>query len=305
MRLVIGLGGNALLRRGERADFAVQQRNLATATDTLAAVAREHEAVIVHGNGPQVGLLALESAADRRLERPYPLDALVAETQGMIGYWLAGALGTALPGREVVAVLTRTRVDADDPAFARPAKFIGSGYDRTRADRLAADRGWALHQDGHRWRRVVPSPEPREVLELASVRLLLDSGAIVIAAGGGGIPVTANGHPHGVEAVVDKDLVAALLATELGADTLLLLTDVPAVQRDFGTPRATPITEATAQELAALGLPDGSMGPKVEACRRFLAHGGRLAAIGALDEAAAVLTGRAGTRILAAKERTP
>ncbi|WP_216207350.1 carbamate kinase [Amycolatopsis aidingensis] len=299
-RLVIGLGGNALLRRGQRADAAVQQANLADAAGALAELAAVHEVVLVHGNGPQVGMLALESGADTALDRPYPLDALVAETQGMIGYWLAAALDARLPGREVAAVLTRTLVDAADPAFARPTKFIGPGYERAEARALAAAHDWSLRRDGHSWRRVVPSPEPRGIAELATIRTLLEAGNVVIAAGGGGVPVAvdAAGHRRGVEAVVDKDLAAALLADRLAADFLLLLTDVPAVYRDFGTPAARPVAAATPAELALLGLPDGSMGPKVEACRRFLAAPGRGAAIGALPEAVAVLAGTTGTTVL-------
>ncbi|GAB3490159.1 carbamate kinase [Amycolatopsis cihanbeyliensis] len=299
-RLVIGIGGNALLRRGQRADAAVQQANLTVAVGSLAGLAAEHDVVLVHGNGPQVGMLALETSADRALERPYPLDVLVAETQGMIGYWLAAALGTALPGREVAAVLTQTLVDAEDPAFAWPTKFIGPGYDRAEAATVVAAHGWDLRRDGRQWRRVVPSPEPRDVAELGTIRRLVQAGAVVIAAGGGGVPVAvdADGNRRGVEAVVDKDLAAALLAERLDADALLLLTDVPAVYRDFGTPSARPVTEATAADLERLGLPDGSMGPKVEACRRFLTEQGRAAAIGELADAAAILAGTAGTRVL-------
>lgn len=299
MRIVAGLGGNALLRRGQRPDDATQRENLRTAVHGLAAIADGNELLVVHGNGPQVGLLALESAADPTLTHPYPLDVLVGETQGMIGYLLAGALGPALDDRAVAVLVTRTTVDPADPAFAHPTKFIGPGYDRREAARLATGHGWQLRSDGEQWRRVVASPEPRSVVELPIVRRLLDSGAVVIAGGGGGIPVVrrADGRLEGVEAVVDKDLVAALLAIRLQADALLLLTDVPGVYRDFGGPGAELIAEASARELVALGLPEGSMGPKVDACRRFVAERDGLAAIGALGQAEDVLAHRAGTRV--------
>ncbi|SHF70006.1 carbamate kinase [Streptoalloteichus hindustanus] len=298
MRVVAALGGNALLRRGQRPDHAVQMENVRAAAAALAGLAREHEVLVVHGNGPQVGMLALESAADRDLERPYPLDVLVAETQGMIGYWLVNALHAELPDREVVAVLSRTAVDPDDRAFAHPTKFIGPQYPRAEAERLAADRGWELRPDGRAWRRVVPSPEPTGIPETAVLRRLLADGCLVVTGGGGGTPVAldAEGRPRGVEAVVDKDLVAALLATQLDADALLLLTDVPGVLRGFGSPAPELVARASAAELAELDLPAGSMGPKVEACARFARTGG-LAAIGQLTRARDVLAGRAGTRV--------
>ncbi|PXY19415.1 carbamate kinase [Prauserella muralis] len=299
MRIVAALGGNALLRRGQRAEHTLQQQNVRRAVRALAPLATEYELVVVHGNGPQVGMLALESAADRDLDQPYPLDVLVAETQGMIGYWLAEALSAALPGREVVTLVTRTVVDGNDPAFARPVKFIGPGYGETAAGTLAADRGWTLRRDGRRWRRVVPSPEPVAVVERPVIARLAAEGVVVVAGGGGGVPVAAgdDGTLRGVEAVVDKDLTAALLAGELKADALLLLTDVPAVLRGFGTAHPEPIARASVAQLRALGLPEGSMAPKVDACGRFLAAGGSLAAIGALHEAGAILAGTAGTRV--------
>ncbi|RZQ65908.1 carbamate kinase [Amycolatopsis suaedae] len=299
MRLVVAVGGNALLRRGQTPDAAVQQANVSTAAAAVAALAPGNDLVVVHGNGPQVGLLAQESESDPALTAPYPFDVLVAETQGMIGYWIAAELDNGLGDRAAVALMTRTVVDAGDPAFGRPVKFVGTGYDRATAGRLAAERGWAVERDGDRWRRVVPSPDPRDVVELRQIQALLADGVVVVAGGGGGIPVTrdGDGRRRGVEAVVDKDLTAALLAVRLGADALLLLTDVPAVVRGFGTPDAEPLPAATVGELLALGLPEGSMGPKVEACRRFLAAGGRHAAIGALDQAGAVLAGAAGTTV--------
>ncbi|NIJ11358.1 carbamate kinase [Saccharomonospora amisosensis] len=299
MRIVAAVGGNALLRRGQRADDAVQRRNLHGAVAALADAVGGEELVVVHGNGPQVGLLARESAADPALRRPYPLDSLVAETQGMIGYWLAAELGAALPDREVAALVTRVVVRRSDPAFALPTKFIGPGYSLADSRALEQQRGWRFLRDGRRWRRVVASPDPVRIVEQSIVERLLESGAVVVAAGGGGIPVVGDpgSEPGAVEAVVDKDLSAALLARELKADALLLLTDVAAVQRGFGTRQAEPVAEATVAELVALGLPEGSMAPKVEAARRFLASGGAVAAIGALEQAGEVLAGTAGTRV--------
>jgi carbamate kinase len=299
VRIVAALGGNALLRRGEPADAAVQLHNVATAVPALAALAASNELVVTHGNGPQVGLLALESAADPALSSPYPLDTLGAETQGMIGYWLARELGSALPGREVVAVLTQTVVDADDPAFQAPTKFVGPVYDVATARRLAAERGWCIRADGTSWRRVVPSPEPRRIVELPTIRRLVDDGVVVIAAGGGGVPVTrgAGGVLRGIEAVVDKDLAAARLAIALDADVLLLLTDVAAVFDGYGTPRARPIRHATPESLRRHGFPAGSMGPKIEAAIRFVNATGGRAAIGALADAPELVTGAKGTLV--------
>jgi carbamate kinase len=255
--------------------------------------------VLTHGNGPQVGVLAMESAADPMLSRPFPLDPLGAETQGLIGYWLAQGLRNALPDRDVAALLTQCVVAGDDPAFLHPTKFVGPVYGANEARRLADERGWTIAADGAMWRRVVASPEPLAVVEAEVVRLLTDRGVIVICAGGGGVPVRrdADGHLHGVEAVIDKDLTAALLAETLDADALLLLTDVPGVETDFGQPDSRVVREATPDELRARHLPDGSMGPKVEAACRFVERTGGLAAIGSLTEAAALLAGTTGTRV--------
>jgi carbamate kinase len=300
MRIVVALGGNALLERGERPDSDIQQSHVQRAVAALAPLARVHDLVITHGNGPQVGMLALESARDPELSHPFPLDVLGAQTQGMIGYWLAQALGGAVPGRAVGCLICQTRVDRDDPAFENPAKFVGPVYQEEQARALAAERGWAVRRDGAAWRRVVPSPEPRKLVELPLIRVLVDSGALVVCAGGGGIPVTADksGELHGVEAVVDKDLTAALLALAVSADALLLLTDVDAVIDAFGTADAHPIPRATAAELRARSLPAGSMGPKVEAACRFVEATGQMAAIGRIDRAEALLDGRAGTAVL-------
>jgi carbamate kinase len=297
MRVVVALGGNALLRRGQRPDSDVQQRNVINAVRALAPIAAEHELVITHGNGPQVGILALESAADPSLSRPYPFDVLGAQTQGMIGYWLLQALQNALPGRQIAALINQTLVSMDDPAFAHPAKFVGPVYDEAEAKRLAAEHGWVVRQDGQRWRRVVPSPRPQRVVETRLIRLLLGTGAIVVCAGGGGVPAIRNslGKLEGVEAVVDKDLTASLLAEALEADALMLLTDVPRVQRGFGTPQAEDIVNATPAGLRREDFPAGSMGPKVEAICRFAELTGDMGAIGALQDAVDILAGHAGT----------
>ncbi|URN18295.1 MULTISPECIES: carbamate kinase [Streptomyces] len=297
MRVVVALGGNALLRREERPDAAVQLANVRAAVSALAPLAHEHELVITHGNGPQVGVLALQSAADRSLSTPYPFDVLGAETQGMIGYWLLQSLQNALPGRQVCALLNQTLVSAADPAFADPAKFVGPVYDRAEAERLAAERGWTVRPDGAHWRRVVPSPRPQRVVETRLIRLLLDSGAVAVCAGGGGVPVIRDerGRLTGVEAVVDKDLTAALLAEALDADALLLLTDVPHVSLGYGTPDAEPVGRTTPAALRAHRFPAGSMGPKVDAVCRFAELTGGMAAIGALEDARAILDGAAGT----------
>jgi carbamate kinase len=297
MRIVIAVGGNALLERGQKPDASVQKANAARAVAALAPLAEEHELVVTHGNGPQVGLLALESAADPQLEQPYPFDVLGAQTQGMIGYWLLQGLQNALPGRQVAALLNQTLVSAADPAFQAPTKFVGPVYDEQTARGYAAERGWAVRQDGHYWRRVVPSPRPQRVVETRVVRLLLTSGAVVVCAGGGGVPVVRDedGKLQGVEAVVDKDLATEVLAESLEADALLLLTDVPHVVRGFGTPEATPITRATPAALRREDFAAGSMGPKVDAVCRFVEVTGDMAAIGALEDAALILEGKAGT----------
>jgi carbamate kinase len=299
MRVVIALGGNALLERGEAPDSDIQETHVVSAVTALAPLAGKHELLITHGNGPQVGVLALESARDPALSHPYPFDVLGAQTQGMIGYWLVQALHDAVPGQPAGCLLCRTVVHADDPAFARPTKFVGPVYDKARARQLAAERGWTVRQDGNAWRRVVPSPEPVALVELEMIRLLAGSGAIVVCAGGGGIPVVRDdkGALRGVEAVVDKDLTAALLARDMAADALVILTDVDAVQDGYGTPHARPIHRATPQELRARPFPAGSMGPKVEAACRFVEATDGMAAIGRLVDVEALLDGEAGTMV--------
>jgi carbamate kinase len=299
MRVVAALGGNALLERGEKPDADIQESHVQRAVAALTPLARAHDLVLTHGNGPQVGMLALESERDPALSRPYSFDILGAQTQGMIGYWLARALRGAVPGKAAGCLICQTLVDPADPALANPAKFVGPVYGQAQARRLAAEHGWVVRRDGTAWRRVVPSPEPVEIVELPLIQILVDRGTLVVCAGGGGIPVTADasGELHGVEAVVDKDLTAALLARAVNADVLLLLTDVEAVIDGFGTPDARPIRHATASELRARAFPAGSMGPKVEAASRFVEATGRTAAIGRLDAAEALLAGETGTTV--------
>lgn len=304
---MVALGGNALLERGEKPDAAIQRAHVRRAAEALAPIAAEHELILCHGNGPQVGVLALESEADAALTRPYPLDLLGAQTQGMIGYWLVQELHNAGVPRPVLALITQTVVDATDPAFGAPTKFIGPVYNQHQATRLATRHGWTVAPDGPAWRRVVASPQPQRILEQPSIAQLLDAGTVVVCGGGGGVPVVedATGRLTGVEAVVDKDLTAARLALGLAADRLLLLTDVPAVMRDFGTPHASPMRHLSLAQLADLHLPEGSMGPKVDACRRFVELTGATATIGALTDAAAVLAGTAGTTISNEADGTP
>lgn len=298
--IVVALGGNALLRRGQRPDVASQRANVALAARAVAGLARERQVVVTHGNGPQVGWLALEAGAHASVERP--LDVLDAETEGMLGYWIELALRAELPDREIATLLTQTEVDPNDAAFAAPSKPIGPVYSPEEGRRLAGERGWSLASEPGGVRRVVPSPEPRRIVELAALRRLVEAGFLIVCAGGGGIPVApdAQGRLDGVEAVVDKDLCAALLARQLDAEGLLLLTDVEAVYRDWPE-RRVPLSGVTTAELRALDFDPGSMGPKVEAACRFVESGGAWAGIGALAAAQALAAGSAGTRI----ERAP
>ncbi|MBF6558052.1 MAG: carbamate kinase [Acidimicrobiales bacterium] len=297
MRLVVALGGNALLERGEVPNAEIQEKHVVAAVESLVPLARDHDLVITHGNGPQVGLLAIESATDPALPHPYPFDVLGAQTQGMIGYFLLQAFENALPGQQVASLICQTLVAADDPAFKHPTKFVGPVYDENEARRLGRVRGWEVRRDGTAWRRVVASPEPQAVIEMPTIRTLLADGTVIVCAGGGGIPVcrTADGLLRGVEAVVDKDLTATLLATDLGADALLLLTDVSAVELGFGTAAAHPIHHTTPVALRAKTFSAGSMGPKVDAACRFVEATGKRAMIGRLDAAAALLEGTTGT----------
>ena len=299
MRIVIALGGNALLRRDEPPSAENQRRNVRRAAAALAPIARAHELVISHGNGPQVGLLALQSAAGTP-EQAYPLDILDAETEGMIGYLIEQELNNLLPPAYRCAVLlTQIEVAGDDPAFRHPSKPIGPLYDEAQARRLARERGWAIARDGQRCRRVVASPRPRRIFELAVIELLTSQGVIVICAGGGGIPVVCrpDGSLVGVEAVIDKDLASALLARELHAEAFLMLTDVDAVYSDWATASARAIRHASPGSLRELSFAAGSMGPKVEAACEFVDQSGAMAAIGRLEDAQAILRGEAGTVI--------
>jgi len=298
MRVVLALGGNALLRRGEPLEAGVQRRNIAIAVATaVAPIARKHDVIITHGNGPQVGLLALQAAAYPGV-RPYPLDVLGAETEGMIGYLIEAALAGALPGRELATLLTQIEVDPDDPAFRTPEKPIGPIYDDIEARRLEREIGWPMMRDGTGWRRAVPSPAPKRIREISTIKLLLRSGVIVICAGGGGIPVVATPHGiEGVEAVIDKDFSAGLLARSLDADALLLLTDVAAVWSSWPAKDGRPIGRTTPAALRQHRFAPGSMAPKVEAACQFVEMTGRMAGIGSMQEAEAILDGRSGTII--------
>jgi carbamate kinase len=297
MRIVVALGGNALLRRGEPLTAEAQRANIRIAAEALAPLARTHTLVISHGNGPQVGLLALQGAAYKP-DEAYPLDVLGAETEGMIGYMIEQELGNRLPVEVPFAtILTMIEVDPGDPAFQNPTKFIGPVYAKEEAERLAAEKGWVVKPDGDKWRRVVASPRPRRIFEIRPIKWLLEKGTIVICAGGGGIPTVydADKKLHGVEAVIDKDLASELLARELEADALIMLTDTPAVYQDWGMPTQRAIRRAPPHALRQMHFAAGSMGPKVEAACDFAEATGKLAGIGSLADAEAILGGDAGT----------
>jgi carbamate kinase len=301
MLVVVALGGNALLRRGEAIKAEIQRRNIAAAADAIAEIAKEHRLVVTHGNGPQIGLLA-EMGNGNRDSEAFPLDVLGAESQGMIGYEIENQLSARLPGREFATLLTQTVVDANDPAFVNPTKPIGRIYPETVSRRLQSDFGWRLVADGGGVRRAVPSPAPLQIRETNAIRLLVNAGVIVICAGGGGVPVLVDapsGRVTGVEAVIDKDRTAALLASDLSADALLILTDVPAVYTGWGMPLARAIRHATPSGLGRYRFAEGSMGPKVEAACAFVAATGGFAGIGALSDAGALLRGERGSRIAA------
>ena len=301
MRVLIALGGNALLRRGEPMTAEAQRRNVRIAAAAIAPIAEGNELVITHGNGPQVGLLALQDAAYEP-EEDFPLDVLGAETEGMIGYMIEQELGNLLPFEVPFAtLLSMVEVDPKDPAFQNPTKFVGPVYEKVEADRIAAQKGWVFKPDGPKWRRVVPSPAPKRVFETRPVKWLLERGTIVICAGGGGIPTMyepgADRKLVGVEAVVDKDACSELLAREIGADLLVMATDADAVFLDFGTPKQRGIHRTSPAALEAHRFPAGSMGPKVAAACHFARETGRTAAIGALADIPAIVRGEKGTSI--------
>lgn len=298
MRLVIALGGNALLKRGEALTADNQRRNMRQAAAALAAICSENEVVIVHGNGPQVGLLALTAQAYQAVP-PYPLDVLGAESQGMIGYVIAQEMGNAMPDKPIAALVTQTIVNGDDPAFQSPEKPIGPVYDTAEAKRLAAAHQWTFAPDGSGMRRVVASPLPVAIVELAVICQLLSAGCLPICVGGGGVPVVRDQHARltGIEAVIDKDHAASQLAVALEADRLVILTDVDGVYADWGSASQRAIIRTTPAELQALAFAPGSMKPKVEAAINFAQKTGRMAMIGSLDQAIDVAAGRAGTRI--------
>jgi carbamate kinase len=295
--VVVGLGGNALLPRGRAPESAVQVRAVNDAAGYLASAASGHRLVVTHGNGPQVGLLALMNDAYGEVE-PYPLDVLDAESEGQIGYLIEMAIDNATDDLDTVALVTRVVVDGGDPAFDRPSKFIGPVYDEPTARRTAGEHGWAVAPDGDGWRRVVASPEPQRIVQLPAIRRLVDAGFVVVCAGGGGIPVVEDGTGHrGVEAVIDKDLCSARLAADLGADVLVLATDVDAVYLDWGQDGEQALGQTTPEELRCHDFPEGSMGPKVEASCRMVEQTGGRAAIGALEDLDGLLDGTAGTQI--------
>jgi carbamate kinase len=300
MRVVVALGGNALQRRGEPMTVDSQRLNVRRACEALVPVALEHELVISHGNGPQVGLLALQAAAYGDLEA-YPFDVLGAQTEGMIGYFIEQELGNLLPFEKPLAtVLTMTEVDADDPAFEDPTKFVGPVYTEDEAKAKAADKGWVVKPDGSAWRRVVPSPLPRRIFEIRPITWLLEQGCVVVCTGGGGIPTMYRPGTRqlvGVEAVIDKDRSSAVLAHDVGADSLVIVTDAAGVFVDWGTPHQRQIATVHPDAMGELPFPPGSMGPKVEAACAFARRSGKVAAIGALDDLPAILDGSAGTRI--------
>jgi carbamate kinase len=301
MRVVIALGGNALIRRGQPMTAEVQRANVKVAAEGLARVAAEHELVISHGNGPQVGLLALEGAAYTEVPA-YPFDILGAETQGMIGYLIEQEVGNRLPpDKPLATILTMVEVDPNDPGFANPTKFVGPIYSEGEGKQQAAENGWVVKPDGDHWRRVVPSPRPQRIFEIRPMRWLLDHGTVVICAGGGGIPTmydpAADRQLVGVEAVIDKDLASSLLARDLGADLFIMATDVDGVYADWGTPDQRRLEHVAADELGAMEFAAGSMGPKVQAAVEFATAGDGRSVIGSLEQIDGLVAGTAGTNV--------
>tara|TARA_Y100000748_G_scaffold252448_1_gene217847 strand:- start:3561 stop:4469 length:909 start_codon:yes stop_codon:yes gene_type:complete len=298
MRIVIALGGNALLRRGEKMTAKNQRENIRIAARALAPIIEEHEVVISHGNGPQVGLLSLQSAAYKEVEE-YPLDILGAQTQGMIGYMIEQELGNLLPiGKPIASILTMVEIDPEDPAFSNPTKPIGPVYSEKEARQLAENKGWDIKQDGEYWRRVVPSPEPHRIFELRPIHWLLEKGTVVICAGGGGIPTSyvKKGKLEGVEVVIDKDRASSLLAFELDADLLIMATDTDGVYTDWGGDSQEIISKTTPEEIGQYTFDKGSMGPKVEAACTFVERSGQRAVIGSLNDLKKMVDNLAGTQ---------
>lgn len=300
MRVVVALGGNALAKRGEPMTVDRQRANVVTACEQLAPVAMAHELVITHGNGPQVGMLALQ-AHSYDAETAYPFDVMGAQTEGMIGYFIEQELGNLVPmEKHLATLLTMVEVDPEDPAFADPTKFVGPVYTKDEADELAAKNGWTVKADGDHWRRVVPSPLPQRIFEIAPMQLMLENGVIVVAAGGGGIPTMYKPGTRtltGVEAVIDKDFASAVLARDLEADLLVIATDTTNVFLDWGTPDQRAINRGNPDAFAALSFPAGSMGPKVDAALEFVRSTGNRAAIGSLDELGGLIEGTLGTQV--------
>lgn len=304
MRVVVALGGNALLKRGEPMTAVMQRQNVKVAAPALASVANHHQLVLTHGNGPQVGLLALQSAAYTEVEA-YPLDVLGAQTEGMIGYVLEQEIGNLLPVEVPFAtILTMIEVDPSDPAFDDPTKFVGPIYEKSDADRLAAEKGWVFKPDGEHWRRVVASPQPKRIFEIRPIEWLIEKDVVVICAGGGGVPTMYSpGEDRalvGVEAVIDKDFASELLAREIGADLFVMATDIDGVYADWGSPEQRRLDQVTPDELLKLPFAAGSMGPKVKAAMRFVESTGGRAAIGALGDIEMIVDGQAGTQVVPA-----
>lgn len=299
MRIVIALGGNALLRRGEPLSAENQRQNVRIACEQIAKIYPSNELVITHGNGPQVGLLALQGAAYKEVST-YPLDVLGAESVGMIGYMIQQELGNLVPFEVPFAtLLSQVEVDPKDPAFKNPTKPIGPVYSKEEAERLAKEKDWTIAQDGDKYRRVVPSPLPKRIFEIRPVKWLLEKGSIVICAGGGGIPTyyDEQGNLQGVEAVIDKDLCSALLAENLDADLFIIATDVAATYVDWGKPTQKAIAKASPEAISQMGFAAGSMGPKVQAAVNFVKQSGKDAVIGSLSDIVEIVEGKAGTRI--------
>ena len=299
MRVVVALGGNALLKRGEAPTAENQRRNVREACKALAPLAEGNQLVITHGNGPQVGLLAMQSASYTEAEE-YPLDVLGAQTEGMLGYYIEQELGNMMPTETALAsILTMVEVDPEDPAFQNPTKPIGLVFDEDEGKRIAEEKGWSIARDGEGWRRVVPSPEPHRIFELRPIHWLLEKGAVVICAGGGGIPTAYNsdGDLEGIEVVIDKDRASALLARQLGARLLILATDADGVYRDWGGDEAMIIEKTTPDQLSGEEFEEGSMGPKVEAACDFVRRTGERAVIGSLSEISGMVEGVSGTQV--------